>query len=152
MYQCFSHTCTDIKKPNVQFYLPSGYAFCIPELHYSIKIPTNELHSILIHWVDVNHPIHTTYLVVSTSVFTEEQAELYLIMVQHHLELGWYYVDGVYLSEDGSHATKFLLEAPHTRHSNSLSDVNSKLEKVIPSLLKDRGIPNFEILPRNTNG
>ena len=114
--------------------------------HFSINFPHNQSHGVLVHWVDVEQPIHTTYLFLCTSVFTPGPAELYLITVQHHMESGWYLVDGAHLSEDGCRATKFLLDAAYTRRSYSLADINNKLEKVVPALMKEKGIPNFEVL------
>ena len=66
--------------------------------------------------------------------------------MQYELKLDRYFVDGVFLSDDGLHATEFLLEADHTVRSKPLFEINNEVERVVPEMLKARGIQNVQIL------
>lgn len=135
------------EKPAVQTYLPPGFILCNPEIgfdHCSLKLPAG--HSILLHCIEMNDSFKTMYMLAHANIQSDDSPELYFITVRHHLVEGWYFADGVHLSISGSHATEFLLNTDYTRRSQSIEEMNSIVEKVVPKMLREKGISSVGLI------
>ena len=141
----------EVKRPAVQSYLPSGFTMCSPELGFaqgSLKTPVG--HTDLLHCVEVDDPFQTTYLLRTTNIRSADSKQLCIyidiITIKHHMVEGWYFADGALLSTNGIHATKFLLDASYTYHSQSITEMNKVVEKVIPMMLRRSGVSSIPLL------
>lgn len=102
----------------------------------SFPIPIG--HKYLLHHVEMEESLHTTYILAMTT-----KDKLYLISIKHHQEENWYFVDGVYLSADGSCATAFMQDASYTRRNYTISDMNTLITRILPVILRTKGIPSI---------
>ena len=131
--------------------LPQGFLFCNPEIgfaHGSIKNPDAIGITDLLHYTEVDESLQTMYLLAVTNLFESGlPQQLYFIMAKHHIVHKWYFIDGVVLSDDGRHATRYLLEEPfHSRESKTMEEVNAVVAKIVPLMLKKSGVSSISLL------
>lgn len=146
---CVELPALEIQKPAIRSNLPPGFTFCDPGLglaHGSLKSPMGV--SDLLHCVNVDGCFRTVYLLSVANLFDLSSAvELYLISMKHHVEEGWYFVDGVVLSTDGTRAMRFLTDEPvYERDPESLEEMNAVAGNVVPEMLRKSGISSIEPL------
>ena len=139
----------DIKRPAIRSNLPLGYTFCDPSIgfaHGSIKSPTNNAD--LLHCAHVDEHFHTVYLLSVANLFdSSSPMELCLISMKHHLQEGWYFVDGVVLSPDATRATRFLVDEPvYKRKIKALEEINGIVQRIMPEMLQKSGISSLQPL------
>lgn len=139
----------DEGKKGVQSNLPHGFVLCNPEIgfaHGSIKMPIN--YTNVLHYTEVNGVIETVYLLCANNLFNINlPLELHFISIKHHKEEDWYFAEGILLSSDGTCAIKFLLEkAVYDRNPQAMDEMNRTVQKVIPEMLRTRGLPSIQAL------
>ena len=114
-----------------------------PEIGLTLKIaPT---HTYLPHYTESIGFIQTVYILVAKNLFgvnSLDSVQLYMIFVKHHLREGWYFADGVDLSENGAHATKFLHNAAYTKRAQTIAEMNQTIERIVPIMLREKGVPS----------
>lgn len=139
----------EVGKPAIRSNLPPGFTFCDPEIgfaHGSLKSPPGV--SDLLHCVNMDECFHTVYLLAVANLFDSSSLlELFFISMKHHLEEGWYFGDGVVLSADRTHATRFLADDPvYERGPGSMEEMNTIVRRVVPEMLRKSGIPSIQPL------
>lgn len=140
----------EIEKTAALSNLPPGFTFCNPDMglaHGSLKSYIADA-TCLLHYTEDNGPFKTTYVLDAINLFSADSPlELHFIYVKHNLDESRYFADGAVLSNDGTHALKFLLDEPfYDRGPNALEELNGTVERVIPQMLRRNGVPSLEIV------
>ena len=139
-------------KARIQSNLPPGYTFCHPDIgfaHASLKAPTTD-NIELVHYTEVESSFQILYLLSAVNLFTTDlPLELQFFCVKHHLEEGWYFVDGVVVSMDATYALRFLRdEAIYDRGFQPLEEMNQMVQRIVPKMLQKSGVPSLQPLLR----
>ena len=140
----------EVKKADIRSNLPSGFTFCSPNLglaHGSLKSPSL---TDLLHYTEVDDSFQTVYLLSTVDLFGPNSTlKLHFIFTKHHLEEGWYFTDGVILSNDATCAMGFLLDKPvYDRGPRPMEEVNRVVQRILPKMLRKSGVSSIQPLIR----
>ena len=140
----------EVRKAATQSNLPVGYTFINPQIgfaHGSLKSPMGITD--LLHYTKVDEYFQTMYILAVSDLFDDTSTkQLQLITVKHSLKEGWYLADGVLLSSGGA---QFLSEKPvYSRGPQALEEMNGIVQKIVPDMLRQSGVPSIPCLLRLT--
>ena len=154
----FVHTDTSsleryqMDKPALKNYLPPGFTLCHPEIvglgAGSLKLPAG--YTILLHYSEMSEHFHTIYMLAHADVPTNGSTLLNIYIIKHHLTEGWYFADGLLISSDNAHVTRFLHNAAYTKRTQSIEEMNNIVKKMIPAMLRKNGIPSIQLFTHFT--
>lgn len=137
-------------EPVLKNYLPSGFTLCHPEIlgleAGSLKLPAG--HTVLLHYSEMSEHFNTIYMLAHADVPTNGSKLLSIYKIKHHLTEGWYFADGLLMSSDGAHVTRFLHNTAYTKRSQSIEEMNNIVKKMIPEILRKNGVPSVQLLTR----
>ena len=118
-----------------------------PDVKIPFRVPPG--YTSLLHYTEVANSVQTIYVLVADNLFSSnslDTVQMCIITVKRHMVEGWCFADGTLLSACCTKAIEFLHYAPYTNRSQSIEDMSSSVERILPKMLRENGIPSISTL------